>query len=157
VELFERFRRIRRCGLLARRVSLGVGFEVSEAHTRCTQSVSLCLSLSLSLPLYVCLSVSLSLCVSVSVSISVSLCFSLPPSHAQAIRLDHHCISSAPSLMPQHPKMGFLQLHVFNSFPRTLSLASALGRDTFSFPEHILHTHPPFFLRNTIEALKSSE
>lgn len=36
----ERFRRIRRCFLVGRRVSLGVAFEVSTAHARCTQFLS---------------------------------------------------------------------------------------------------------------------
>jgi hypothetical protein len=36
-ETFERIRRIGRCGLVGESVSMGVGFEVSEAHARHSQ------------------------------------------------------------------------------------------------------------------------
>ena len=42
VELFDRIRRIRRCGLVGGNVSLGVGFEVSKTCVR----PSLCLLLT---------------------------------------------------------------------------------------------------------------
>ena len=34
IELFERIRRIRRCGLVAGNISLGLGSKVSKAHAR---------------------------------------------------------------------------------------------------------------------------
>jgi hypothetical protein len=40
VELFERIRRIRRCGLAGGSVSLGVGFEISKAQVRPSLSLS---------------------------------------------------------------------------------------------------------------------
>lgn len=35
VELFERIRRSRKCGLVGRNVPLRVGFEISKAHAIC--------------------------------------------------------------------------------------------------------------------------
>jgi hypothetical protein len=40
VALFERIRRIRRCGLVSRGLSLGVGSEVSKTHARPNVSLS---------------------------------------------------------------------------------------------------------------------
>jgi hypothetical protein len=42
VALFGKIRRIRRCGLVGGSVSLGVGFEVSEALVKPSLSLSLC-------------------------------------------------------------------------------------------------------------------
>ena len=42
VELFERVRKMRRHGLVGGSVSLGVGFEVSEALVKPSLSLSLC-------------------------------------------------------------------------------------------------------------------
>jgi hypothetical protein len=40
VALFERLRWIRRCGLVGRNVSLGMGFELSKAHAKPRVSLS---------------------------------------------------------------------------------------------------------------------
>jgi hypothetical protein len=68
-------RRIRKCGLTEESVTLEVGFEGSNVHTR--PSALLSLSLSLSLPPSVCLSLCLSVCLSVCLSLSLYLSLSL--------------------------------------------------------------------------------
>ena len=48
VALFEKIKRIRRCGLVGGSVSLGVGFEISKAHAKPRVSLLMDLSVALS-------------------------------------------------------------------------------------------------------------